>query len=155
MDRPHSGEGKHQRIRLLRIIPDNALLVQIREYYPDATVRFDDYINSMPHGDCPLTAPFTGLVINMQSASLGHRDEMDDTICAVITFGDYSDGDIVFYELGLVVSTRPGDAVIFLSSDITHFNLHFRGRRGSLVLHVDSAFRKQAKDTNGWKEKMV
>lgn len=113
-------------------------------------MRFEKYIDLMPHADRPRTAPFTGLVVNIQSASLGHRDDMDDTVCAVIPIGQYEGGEIVFYELGLVVDAHPGDIFIFLSSRITHFNLHFKGHRGSLVLHVDSAFERMAKDLNGW-----
>ena len=39
-----------------------------------------------------------------------------------------------------------GEVVIFKSAEINHFNLHYNGKRASLVFHTDRAARSWAKD---------
>lgn len=53
-------------------------------------------------------------------------------------------------EPGLVLSLRNGDVVVFPSCDITHFNLHFIGRRASIVFVSDKWLTGWLKDGNGW-----
>ena len=48
----------------------------------------------------------------------------------------------VFHELGLVISARNGDSALFQSVSLTHYNLDFKGTRGSLVFHTDKASSK-------------
>ena len=84
-----------------------------------------------------------------------HRDQSDKRICVVIPFGDWEGGDICLYELGLVVKLRPGDVLVFPSCHITHFNLHFTGFRGSLVLHSDRQGANWVKDCNGWEKHVM
>ena len=43
-----------------------------------------------------------------------------------------------------------GDVIIFKSAEISHFNLHYAGKRASLVFHMDRAAKSWAKDRNGW-----
>ena len=42
------------------------------------------------------------------------------------------------------------DAVIFKSSEISHFNLHYKGRRSSLVFHSDKMAAGWVENRNGW-----
>lgn len=58
----------------------------------------------------------------------------------------------MLHELGMVLDLKPGDILIFQSSRITHFNLHSKGIRGSIVLHSDKVGRHWAKTMGGWKE---
>lgn len=53
-------------------------------------------------------------------------------------------------EPGLVLGLRNGDVVVFPSCDITHYNLHYRGRRASLVFQSDKWLSGWLKDGNGW-----
>lgn len=53
-------------------------------------------------------------------------------------------------EPGLVLDLKNGDVVIFTSKDISHFNLHFTGKRASLVFHSDKCFKAWVKNANGW-----
>ena len=59
-------------------------------------------------------------------------------------------GDLCFYELGLALGLKSLDAVFFTSSALTHFNLHFKGIRGSLVFHTDTAAASWVENFNGW-----
>lgn len=45
---------------------------------------------------------------------------------------------------------KSGDMVVFLSCALTHFNLHYRGERASLVLHTDREITKWTEGRNGW-----
>jgi len=99
--------------------------------------------------------PFSGLVVNLCVSTDGHRDLKDKRICVVIPFGEWEGGEICLYELGLVIKLKAGDILIFPSCDITHFNLHFFGLRGSLVLHSDRQGDSWIKDHNGWSSHMT
>jgi hypothetical protein len=70
----------------------------------------------------------------------------------VVVVSDCLGGDLVFHELGLVFSGRNGDSSIFRSPDLTHYNLDFKGRRGSLVFHSDKAGKRWAEDGNAWEK---
>lgn len=59
-------------------------------------------------------------------------------------------GQLCLYEPGIVLESRDGDLVIFQSRKVTHFNLHFMGIRGSVVLHTDQTGDRWAQDFNGW-----
>ena len=57
------------------------------------------------------------------------------------------------YEPGLVIPLHNGHFIAFPSSRITHFNLHFSGKRASIVLHTDREIDKWTKGgRNGWKD---
>ena len=75
---------------------------------------------------------------------------MDKRICIVIPFGEWQGGEICIYELGLVIKLKAGDILVFPSWRFTHFNLHFCGLRGSLVLHSDKKGDGWVQDYNGW-----
>ena len=53
-------------------------------------------------------------------------------------------------EPGLVLALRNGDAVVFPSREISHFNLHYKGCRASLVLQSDRWLNQWLQDGNGW-----
>jgi hypothetical protein len=111
-------------------------------------------LEDLPLQDRPPTYPFGGFVLNIQVCTNGHVDEFDDTICLVIPFGDYEGGGLVLWEPGLVIDLRQGDLIFFPSSKITHFNLHFSGFRGSLVMHTDKEL-KSWFNKNGWDKHMA
>lgn len=72
--------------------------------------------------------------------------------CVVIALSDEScsGGNLCFLEPGIRLELRNGDVVMFLSGKLTHFNMHFRGLRASLVLHSDHAGKNWVKDRNKW-----
>ena len=59
-------------------------------------------------------------------------------------------GELCLYEPGIVLESQAGDLVIFQSCKVTHFNLHFEGIRGSLVLHSDKTVDEWAENYNHW-----
>lgn len=65
---------------------------------------------------------------------------------------DTEGGELAIYELGIVFGLRSFDAIFFRSRYLTHFNLHFRGVRGSLVFHSDGTGKKWVHDRNGWED---
>jgi hypothetical protein len=94
--------------------------------------------------------PYTGFVINLDVMTQAHRDHKALKGCIVMAFGDFRGGELVLYEPGLVVELKNGDMIVFPSEKITHFNLHFEGRRGSVVFHSDVENDEYQKDFNGW-----
>jgi hypothetical protein len=90
-------------------------------------------------------------VINFGASTAGHRDYLDQEICAVYTFKRRcKGGEICLYEPGFVLESRDDDLVNFDSAHVTHFNTHFEGLQGSIVLHSDSAGKAWGMNYNEW-----
>lgn len=81
----------------------------------------------LPGHNVPAFWPFQSLVLNINAITKAHRDEKDCQLCLVIPIGDFVGGELCLLEMGLVLDVKPGDIVIFPSSEVTHFNLHFQG----------------------------
>jgi uncharacterized protein YfaT (DUF1175 family) len=77
------------------------------------------------------------MVLNVCACTKAHRDKGDKNWCTTFTLGDCKGGQLVLHELGLVFEAEPGDMIVFQSATQTHFNLHMKGIRASLVLHSD------------------
>lgn len=104
----------------------------------------------LPSNQASPVHPFLGFVVNLNIASRCHRDWGDNKFCIVLAIGDFEGGELCLMEAGLVIPMRNGDFTLFLSGDVTHFNLHFKGERASFVLHSDKEIRKWNDDRNGW-----
>ena len=94
--------------------------------------------------------PFLGLVINLNVNTKGHRDPWDKDFCLVMPIGDFQGGALALKESGLVLELTSGDFTMFHSADLTHFNLHYMGRRASIILHSDGAMAEWVNNRNGW-----
>ena len=81
-----------------------------------------------------------------------HRDARDLRLCVVMALSDANckGGDICFKEPGIRLQMRCGDVVVFPSSQLTHFNRHFKGERASLVFHTDSNGQVWVESFNHW-----
>lgn len=108
------------------------------------------YADILPGKQSSPAYPFGGFVININICTRAHRDMKDRSWCAVLPMGDFKGGELCFFEPGLVLELHPGDLLIFPSRYITHFNLHFTGKRVSLDLHSDRDAEQWIKDRNGW-----
>lgn len=88
----------------------------------------------------------------MNACSDAHLDAFDLLKrCVVIPFmKDCEGGGLVLHEGRLVLDMHSGDVVLFLSGRFTHFNLHYKGVRGSLVFHTDSMSKQWVEDRNKW-----
>jgi hypothetical protein len=122
----------------------------VEHQLPDTYEELDVYCEILPLGGDSPARPFSGFVVNICVSTNGHRDGSDKLICTVIPFGFWKGGEICLHELGLVIELKAGDILIFPSFNITHFNLHFTGLRGSLVLHSDVKGDRWVEDFNGW-----
>ncbi|KAJ7823638.1 hypothetical protein B0H14DRAFT_3730063 [Mycena olivaceomarginata] len=117
--------------------------------------EFDElsiYCDALPmKAACP-SYPFGGFVLNLRVSTSAHRDHGDKKLCVVIPFGQFQGGQLCLYEIGLKFDLRLGDVLIFPSCDLTHFNMHFSGKRGTLVLHSDRQGDGWVSDRRGWSE---
>lgn len=59
-------------------------------------------------------------------------------------------GDLCFLETGIRLELKNGDMVIFPSAKISHFNMHFKGERASLVFHSDGSGDNWLENRNHW-----
>ena len=121
---------------------------------PEEYTRLEATASILPDNNASAVRPFLGLVINLNVITTAHRDSKDDAVCLVLALGDFKGGELCLYEPGLIVPLQHGDFIIFPSCRFTHFNLHYSGRRASVVLHTDREMSKwQDNDRNGWKDK--
>ena len=61
------------------------------------------------------------------------RDTGDEDICLVLVLSDCVGGELCLKVPGVVLKMIMGDVVSFKSGEISHFNLHYMGKRVSLV----------------------
>ncbi|KAJ7205349.1 hypothetical protein C8J57DRAFT_1100151 [Mycena rebaudengoi] len=122
----------------------------IAVHRPDLAKSLSAKIRFLPGNEkCPF-APYGGVVVNMGGCSDAHADELDaENNCVVIPFTkNCVGGGLVLHEAGMVMDLHAGDMILFLSARLTHYNLHFRGIRASLVFHTDNAL--DGDGVNGW-----
>lgn len=89
-------------------------------------------------------------MLNLNVCTWAHLDGGDKLLCVVIPFGDFEGGQLCLYEVGFSWNLQLGDVLIFPSCDLTHFNLHYKGKRGTLVLHSDRQADAWIDNRNGW-----
>lgn len=94
---------------------------------------------------------FGRFVLNLQVSTWAHGDHGDKKLCIFIPFGNFQGGELCLYEVGLKIDLQMGDVIIFPSCDLMHFNMHFSGKRGTLVLHSDRQGDEWVRDCRGWK----
>lgn len=124
-------------------------------YLPAECKVIGEFANLLPSEEfCPAN-PFSSMVINLNICSDGHRDSMDNKICLVIPFSECEGGELAHYEQGLVIKLKSGCGLIFTSATTTHFNLHFKGKRSSMVFSSDKRAESWIKDRNGWQNNVT
>ena len=108
-------------------------------YLPEVHAKLKEFVESLPGNDISPASPFAAFVLNLNAATQVHRDWSDDEVCVVLVITDPQciGGELVLVELKAVIPFKSGDIIIFRSSEISHFNLHFKGYRASLVCHSD------------------
>ncbi|KAJ4484259.1 hypothetical protein C8J55DRAFT_510158 [Lentinula edodes] len=117
---------------------------------PDFFEGLEGEIDIVPLYDSTPGRPFRSIVINLNCATLAHKDQQDQKGCIVLVISSCSGGELCFFEPKLVLEMFNGDFVAFPSRRYTHFNLHYQGIRSSLVLHSDKDGESYKKDGNGW-----
>lgn len=121
---------------------------------PESYETLSFLIEALPNCDTSPVHPFSGFVLNVNVSTRIHRDWGDEDICLVLVLSDCVGGELCLMEPGVVLNVKTGGVVIFKSSEISHFNLHYSGKRASMVFHTDRAARSWAKDRNGWQHNM-
>ncbi|KZP14040.1 hypothetical protein FIBSPDRAFT_702759, partial [Athelia psychrophila] len=122
----------------------------IRHHLPQAYEELEIHCDFLPYSTPSPVHPFTSMVINLCACTKGHRDHGDKKWCATFTLGDFEGGEICFHESGLVFDSRPGDILVFRSQDETHFNLHVKGTRSTIVFHSDRTMDSWVDNYNRW-----
>ena len=107
------------------------------------------WVDVLPANEFSPVCPFGGFVINLNVATRAHRDTGDLCLCLILVISDCEGGDLCLYEPGVVLELRSGDVILFKSDQLTHFNLHFKGFRSSMVFHTDRAAGAWVSSRNG------
>ncbi|KAF8176640.1 hypothetical protein K438DRAFT_1607254 [Mycena galopus ATCC 62051] len=124
--------------------------MHLKKLHPKEHYEISIFANRLPLNERSPAHPFAGFVINVGSATWGHRNAGDKLFCPVIPLGEFEGAELGLYEPGLLIRPRPWDVIIFPSCDITHFNTHVKGTRISIVLNTDKAGDHWVKGQNGW-----
>ncbi len=128
----------------------------LKTLLPDICSKLEVFCDLLPYNDTPGTYSFGGFVLNIQVCTDGHRDGNDDgSLCMVLVFADCEGGELVLYEPEMVVELSSRNLFFFPSSEISHFNLHFKGQRFSVVFHTDKAASNWVRDRNGWSAHII
>jgi hypothetical protein len=123
---------------------------QLKQLLPDSYETLSYLVEALPNCDISPVYPFSGFVLNVNVSTRIHRDWGDEDICLILVLADCFGGELCLLELGIVLKLSTGDIVVFKSAAISHFNLHYTGKRASMVFHTDKSARSWAKDRNGW-----
>ncbi|KAE9395718.1 hypothetical protein BT96DRAFT_997413 [Gymnopus androsaceus JB14] len=118
--------------------------------HPDTLHSVEAMIDIFPLQQTSPVKPFTSFVLNLNITTIIHKDGGDLVACIVLDIGDHEGGELCLFEPRLVLELKSGDWTIFLSRDISHFNLHYNGIRCSVVIHSDKTGISYQKDCNGW-----
>lgn len=137
-------------LQLAIVVQHNSPCLQIKYHLPGPYAEIKVLAEILPLNDQSPADPFINWVLNLCACTKAHRDGGDKKWCATFTLGDCIGGQLALHELGLVFDSLPGDMVVFQSCDQTHFNLHMKGIRASLVLHSDRQGLRWGKNYNGW-----
>ena len=106
--------------------------------------------DSLPGNAISEVMPFVSVVLNLNVRTEAHRDKWDKNLCLILCTGDFSGGALVLKEQGLVLELQNSNFAIFKSSESTHFNLNYTGRRASFVMQTDMEFEKWVEGQNDW-----
>lgn len=119
---------------------------------PDEYGEISQFAEVLPLDGFAPAYPFTGFIINLNVTTKLHRDWNDLKFCLVLVISENCvGGDICFMEPGICLELQHGDMVLFRSRELSHFNLHYEGKRASIVFQSDSAGEDWVRDRNGWK----
>ncbi|KAH9915373.1 uncharacterized protein B0H18DRAFT_1124959 [Fomitopsis serialis] len=59
--------------------------------FPNFYVRLEQFAEILPGNSAPLSAPFLGLVVNLNVVTQAHRDSKDYDMCLVLAVGDFDE----------------------------------------------------------------
>lgn len=92
-----------------------------RRHFKLMAQRYNEVVDGDPDR---ITDVFRTMAVNIDGESKPHIDMNDkrDGLCLVMPFGEFSGGDLIFYELGLRFRLCPGDAIYFRSRILLHGN---------------------------------
>ncbi|TFK59342.1 hypothetical protein BDN72DRAFT_905945 [Pluteus cervinus] len=124
----------------------------VLHHLPEVHRDLRQFVETLPGNEISPASPFSAFVINLNAATGAHRDWNDQEICVVLAITDEGckGGELILVEPKAVIPLQNGDIIMFRSGDITHFNLHFKGCRSSLVLHSDKHTGSWVEHRNNW-----
>jgi hypothetical protein len=132
------------------VISDNIDLHWLKQTLPEEYEVIKLFADVLPAGASSPAFSFSGFVFNLNVTTHIHRDDKDFRFCIVLVISsdDCEGGDTCFLEVEIRLNMRNGDILVFPSTVLSHFNLHFEGKRAFVVLQTDSAGLEWIKERN-------
>jgi len=114
---------------------------------------------ALPGNEFSPAYPFSGFVVNLNTATRFHRDNGDLNICLVLVVSHCVGGGLMLFEAGFILDLGNGCLSLFPSAEFSHANENYEGYRSSIVFHSDAAAeawtgvgRADGANRNGWKQ---
>jgi hypothetical protein len=107
-------------------------------------------INITPLNNVSPVWPFQSFVLNLNCATLFHKDQGDQEGCIVLVLLPHEGGELCLYKPRIVLELKHGDFSVFHSQHYSHFNLNYKGLRASIIIHSDKRGKAYQEDGNGW-----
>ncbi|KAG1846525.1 hypothetical protein C8R48DRAFT_677849 [Suillus tomentosus] len=126
---------------------------QMETFLQDEFEMLMEVVSVLPGNHSMPFTPFISLVININVRTKAHRDCQDHHLCLAIPIGHFQGGVLCLRENKLVLKLHSSNIAIFRSSEVTHFNLDYKGARASLIFQTDREFAAWVKNQNGWSSK--
>jgi hypothetical protein len=126
----------------------------MERFYPEKHKKLSSgFSDKLPYTTRNPFHPHSGVSINCNARTTGHFDPNDALdSCTTGSFGEFTGGELVYWQLGLIVKPRKLEALDFFSRLLFHFNLDYFGFRGSIVFHTEKEGQRKwcSNDNNGW-----
>ena len=106
---------------------------------PETYDMLATFEESLPGNEFSPAYPFSGFVVNLNTATRFHRDNGDLNICLVLVVSHCVGGGLMFFEPGFILDLDNGCLTVFPSAEFSHANENFEGYRSSIVFHSDAA----------------
>lgn len=141
-----TGTSGHELNAIVKFFRQNSILVQIlcllfsiidpttyRSYW--STFQNDSLASSTLFFHVSRRACFHRLVLLRNLQADAHKDcsEVPNGWVALVCWGDFSGGNLVFPDLGVKLDFQPRDIVFFRSRLLEHFITDFEGERSSMI----------------------
>ncbi|KAJ8090931.1 hypothetical protein PM082_024855 [Marasmius tenuissimus] len=122
----------------------------MKKQFPKENGELEAFVTKLQYNGVSEAHPFAGVVVNVNVATITHLDPMDLYLCLVLALHACTGGELVLEELGIIINFKLGDFVIFPSTIIMHYDLHFKGLRASFAFSTDKHGKAWVRNNNSW-----
>ncbi|KAF9552916.1 hypothetical protein CPC08DRAFT_646289 [Agrocybe pediades] len=126
----------------------------LKKVLPKEYEIISQFADILPAGAISTVYPFSGFVVNFNVTTRIHQNMHNKILCVVLVISDdgCKGGDLCLLEPRIRLQMKSSDVIIFLSTKLSHFNMHYKGQRASFVFQTDAQGDQWVVDRDGWQE---